>query len=139
MRFLSLTTILLTSFIMLSARQCGSGDTGGAGASMPDALWGVWVHSHEEDYAGNEVYRNPDYNFPPSRGRVKFDIKEDNELMWYGLAANDAHGNSKRAMWRSIDARTLEVYFPDESEQAFGMELVEITPGRLVLKRLTDD
>jgi hypothetical protein len=138
MNFFSLFTLALTAFITLSANQCGSGDTGGAGATMPDALWGVWVHSHEEDYAGNLVFRNPDFDFPPSRGREKYDIKSDGELMYYGLAANDAHGESVRGTWRAIDARTLEIFFPDESIKSFGFELVEITPSRLVVKKLTD-
>jgi hypothetical protein len=40
-------------------------------------LVGSWVHSHEEDHDGIEVYRPGDFDFPPSRGRSSFTLRAD--------------------------------------------------------------
>jgi hypothetical protein len=42
-----------------------------------DALYGRWIHSHEEDSDGEMVFRPATHPFPPSRGRTSFDLRPD--------------------------------------------------------------
>ena len=62
-------------------------------------LLGRWVHSHEEDRAGEMVFRRPAYAFPPSRGRRSFDLAADGSLVESGPGPTDrtqqSHGNWK--------------------------------------------
>ena len=44
-------------------------------------LHGTWVHSHEEDGEGTQVYRPPTYDFPPARGRESFELREGGVLV----------------------------------------------------------
>ena len=48
-----------------------------------------WLHSHEEDTAEETVYRPADYPFPPSRGRMGFELRPDGTLVRIGIAARD--------------------------------------------------
>jgi hypothetical protein len=41
------------------------------------ALERAWVHSHEEDTAGEQVFRPAEFAFPPSRGRRGFQLRAD--------------------------------------------------------------
>jgi hypothetical protein len=41
------------------------------------ALERRWVHSHEEDAPGEMVFRPADREFPPSRGRLAFELRPD--------------------------------------------------------------
>jgi hypothetical protein len=41
------------------------------------ALEHRWVHSHEEDAPGEMVFRPADHGFPPSRGRLAFELRPD--------------------------------------------------------------
>lgn len=52
---------------------------------------GKWTHSREEDSDGVKVFRPSSYKLPPSRGRVTFILKENGELEYMPLAANDLH------------------------------------------------
>jgi hypothetical protein len=40
-------------------------------------LRGRWVHSHEEDTDDEMVFRPETHPFPPSRGRVSFELRPD--------------------------------------------------------------
>lgn len=42
-----------------------------------DALYGRWVHSHEEDTDEEMVFRPAAHPFPPSRGRTSFELRPD--------------------------------------------------------------
>ena len=41
----------------------------------------AWVHSHEEDTAGEQVFRPADFPFPPSRGRRGFELRADGSYL----------------------------------------------------------
>jgi hypothetical protein len=46
-----------------------------------EALARRWVHSYEEDSAGDAVYRPSGYDFPPARGRRSFELRPDGTLV----------------------------------------------------------
>lgn len=132
MNQISLLSCLLLSLLLLSAQRCSED------YEMPHSLYGSWVHSHEEDHGGNLVYRPASYNFPPSRGREKFDIKPGGALLYYGIAPADGMATPEEGSWQAINERTIEVHLPQNEAQAFSAELVEVSNDRLVLRKLPD-
>jgi hypothetical protein len=46
-----------------------------------DCIYKNWIHSHEEDTEDKKVYRPSTFEFPPSRGRDGFEIKENGEFV----------------------------------------------------------
>ena len=46
-----------------------------------DCIYKHWIHSHEEDTEDKKVYRPSTFEFPPSRGRDGFEIKENGEFI----------------------------------------------------------
>lgn len=59
---------------------------------MPDPSTEIqkrWLHSHEEDTATEMVFRDSSFAFPPSRGRVGFELKPDGTYIDLGIAPAD--------------------------------------------------
>jgi hypothetical protein len=57
-------------------------------------LIGCWTHSREENKVDSKimVYRSCDYKeFPISRYRHRFELKENGKCNWLQLASNDSH------------------------------------------------
>jgi hypothetical protein len=54
-----------------------------------DLLQRRWVHAHEEDTDSEMVFRPADYELPPSRGRVAFELRPDGSFVESGLGAAD--------------------------------------------------
>jgi hypothetical protein len=54
-----------------------------------DLLQRRWVHAHEEDTDSEMVFRPADYELPPSRGRVAFELRPDGSFVEAGLGAAD--------------------------------------------------
>src|SRR3954453_22945104 len=48
---------------------------------LPRELFRHWVHSREEDQAGSQAFRPPDFDFPPSFGRDGFELRPDGEFI----------------------------------------------------------
>ena len=48
-----------------------------------------WLHSHEEDTATEMVFRDGSFAFPPSRGRVGFELRADGFYVDLGIAPAD--------------------------------------------------
>lgn len=55
-------------------------------------LLGAWSHSHEEDHDDLRVFRHSEYPFPPSRGRLSFELMPDGAARYSGLTADDRRG-----------------------------------------------
>jgi hypothetical protein len=54
-----------------------------------DLLQRRWVHAHEEDTESEMVFRPADYELPPARGRVAFELRPDGSFVESGLGAAD--------------------------------------------------
>ena len=54
-----------------------------------EQLQGRWVHAHEEDTDEEMVFRPADYDLPPSRGRLAFELRGDGTFAEAGLGAAD--------------------------------------------------
>lgn len=48
-----------------------------------------WKHSHEDDKGDTIAYRPKSFNFPPSRGREGFELKDKGIFIKYAIAPTD--------------------------------------------------
>ncbi|EMR04319.1 hypothetical protein [Cesiribacter andamanensis] len=135
MKTLGFFTLLLLSALLLTANRCGGGAEDYA---MPDSFYGSWIHSHEEDYSGYQVYRHPSFNFPPSRGRERFDIRPKGVLLYYAIAPTDGQADPEEGRWLPLNQRTIEVSLPKSRGYQFSAELIEIANDRLVIRKLPE-
>jgi hypothetical protein len=94
-------------------------------------LVGRWVHSHEEDTGDRVVYRSPDFDFPPARGRDAFTLDLDGVAL-VGRPGPTDRGETTPGRWSLRgDTLTLEA---DSWSATFVVDSFDGTT--LVLQRL---
>lgn len=65
------------------------------------------------------VFRPDGYPFPPSRGRIDFDLHDDVTCAYQAIARDDRH-ESSGSYWRfDATTRTFSVNLPSGSNQDF--------------------
>lgn len=75
-----------------------------------DDLLGTWIHSHEENRDGVQVFRPEEYMFPPSRGRASFALRADGSALT-GQPGPDDRGVTANGTWE-FDGTVLSVRSP---------------------------
>ena len=70
--------------------------------NQPD-LTGTWIHSHEEDHDGLQVYRPAGYPFPPARGRSALTLASDGSAR-SGSPGPDDRGIVADGSWHLADS-----------------------------------
>ena len=101
---------------------------------LPPAVFGDWMHSHEEDTSDVAVYRRPGYDFPPARGRRGFEIKRNGEFIWHRIAAADGNIDSQ-GRWRTEGAERVVVEFDDDRLESLRLDIVSCDDRTLKIKR----
>ena len=91
-----------------------------------------WVHSHEEDTAGEMVFRPADYVFPLSRGRFAFELREDGSAITSEPGAAD-RPRAAKGRWSLKDVELCLTAQAAAKERRF--EIVSATRERLVVRR----
>ena len=104
---------------------------------MPNAfdsalLHGRWLHAHEEDQQGREVYRPDSVQLPPARGRSGFTFESDGRAAKIGPGPTD-RSTSSSGTWKLDPHGRLTIRLADGPEEAYQVE--SIAPDRLVLKK----
>ena|SRR5258705_4198872 len=97
------------------------------------ALLQKWMHSREEDTETEMVFRPAGYNFPRSRGRAGFELKENDQLVEIGIAPTDAQQKTE-GTWR-LEGKKLAFYRGSESEPVRVMQVTSVEKDRLVVKK----
>lgn len=118
------------------ARQKSLESEGGIPLS-PDirkALQSAWIHSHEEDEGARLVFRGPDSELPPSRGRTAFTLKPDGVVEVVGPGPDDRR-RATSGRW-TLAATHLDIRSPGFSG-AFEVETVDAE--RLVIRRVREE
>ncbi|HEY4117848.1 MAG TPA: hypothetical protein VGM56_08335 [Byssovorax sp.] len=100
--------------------------------TKPEDLIGEWVHSHEEDARGEQVFRRPGFAFPPSRGRRRFTFLAGGRLADGGPGADDRAVARDGGAWR-LDGDQLVTQASGGAEQT--ARVVAVAPDKLVLQR----
>lgn len=95
------------------------------------SLVGRWVHSREEDTAGQSVYRSADYAFPPARGRDAFELQADGTSIDAPIAPGD--GNlSARGRWE-LQGDLLHLYSAGAKTPSRTVRILSAGAGRVVI------
>ena len=94
----------------------------------------TWLHSHEEDQGDIHTYRPNTYDFPPSRGRTGFSFNEGNVFVQYEIAATDGLEEIP-GRWRMADKDLIQVSFESDSLQDYQLEIVNLEPNLLKVRR----
>lgn len=95
----------------------------------PGDLVGSWTHAHEEDHDGVHVFRPSDRDFPPSRGRTSFTLRDDRTAS-AGTPGADDRGRTDDGTWK-LAGDVLTVRCPG---WAAAYEVVAAGPQRLDLR-----
>jgi hypothetical protein len=64
-------------------------DHGPRTSDLPRQLFRHWIHSREEDQADVQVFRPPDFPFPPSFGRDGFEMRPDGQFIQHDIGRAD--------------------------------------------------
>src|SRR5580765_4919443 len=104
-------------------------------ADLKQCLIGPWLHSHEEDGEGLQIYRPASYKFPPSRGRRGFEFREDGELVYIGIARTDG-AEPMAGAWSIEGADRVRITVTGGRVQPYELQIVSCTKELLKVRRL---
>jgi hypothetical protein len=103
---------------------------------LPLAIFKRWVHAHEEDMEGVEVYRPTTFRFPPSHPRPGFEIMEDGAFIEYVPAPDDGgvvRGGTGH--WEAEVSDLIRVNFDGVEPRSFTLTIVAIEEDILRVRR----
>jgi hypothetical protein len=100
----------------------------------PTTVVGVWVHSHEEDHSGIQVFRRSGYGFPRSRGRASYELRSDGTLGGSRPGPDDRHV-ATTGTW---DLRGSKLTITSAGGSPLQYEVQSVDPDRMVLKLVTN-
>lgn len=86
---LNMKIIFPILILMFALNNCSINKNSQSTAINADNLFGEWVHSHEEDNDNIKLFRLSTYDFPPSRGREKINLKGKGNLVYTPISPND--------------------------------------------------
>jgi hypothetical protein len=96
-----------------------------------ESLQGRWVHSHEEDTEGEMVFRPASHPFPPSRGRLSFELHPDGTYVESAPGPVDVPEESA-GEW-ALEGHRL-VLGADGDHPGWAGEVTSVGDDRLVVK-----
>lgn len=99
-------------------------------------LVGAWRHSHEEDHHGTHVFRKKDYPFPPSRGRLAFQLLADGLADFQPIGRDDRSPNVP-CHWMLAGSPIPDLILSNasqDSQAVFQGRIVHASPQRLEIE-----
>ena len=100
----------------------------------PTSVAGVWVHSHEEDQPGTQVFRRSGYAFPRSRGRSSYELRPDGALGGSRPGPDDRHvANTGR--W---DLQRSRLTITPDASSPLQYDIETFESDRMVVKQVTN-
>lgn len=96
-----------------------------------ETLLGEWVHSHEEDAPGQQVFRRPAFAFPPARGRDTLELKADGTAMLGGPGPTDVP-EARPGTWE-LEGETLRLS-GGAQDGTRHLEIASVDPEQLVVR-----
>lgn len=96
-----------------------------------NALQGHWIHAHEEDTEGEMVFRPASRPLPPSRGRMRLELRQGGAYVERSPGPVDVPEETT-GTW-SLEGGRLMLQAQDGTAQAWGVAKAEA--DRLVLEK----
>jgi hypothetical protein len=103
-----------------------------ASSSKHAALAKTWVHSHEEDKEGLQVFRPANYPFPPARGRDALHLEADGSLVKSIPGPDDRATTQPAGSWK-VHGKKLILEQGGASKE---YEIERADPDKLLLRPL---
>jgi hypothetical protein len=97
------------------------------------ALEGRWLHSNEEDTAGEMVFRPAGHPLPSSRGRLGFELRPGGSATMIAIGRGDAPEELAGTWELDEDGPSIRLRFEKEPERA--LLLVSVEADRLVVRK----
>jgi hypothetical protein len=105
---------------------------------MPDLPAGLlhrrWVHSHEEDTDTEMVFRPDTFGFPPSRGRVSFELREDGTFLDRGIGPTD-RSEETAGTWQLEGGERVVLRESGTDQVRRRLDIASVEPDRLVVRK----
>ena len=92
-----------------------------------------WVHSHEEDTEHEMVFRPAEREFPPSRGRMRFELLPDGKFVESAPGPTDAP-EKRTGTWKQVEGK-LMLDSDQAPEGRRELEIISADEDRLVVKK----
>jgi hypothetical protein len=96
---------------------------------------GEWVHAHEEDSPGEQVFRPASTPLPPSRGRQRLNIKADGTVVFGGPGADDRTVQASGRWETRPSGQVVLIPRAGSSGQQDRLFVTEVAHDRMVVKR----
>ena len=97
-----------------------------------NCIYKHWIHSHEEDTENKKVYRPSTFEFPPSRGRDGFEIRENGEFI---LSFPGPTDRSEKTFGNfTIDSNKLNVELVS-IQKSYTMTILSCDENRLIIQK----
>ena len=93
-----------------------------------------WVHSHEEDTKSEMVFRPDDFEFPPSRGRVAIELREDGTALDRGIGATDVPREAE-GRWTVDEDGSIVLLEKGTDTVLRRLPVESVGPNRLALRK----
>src|SRR5437763_86449 len=93
----------------------------------------TWVHSHEEDAGGAQVFRPASYSFPPARGRDALSLEANGSLVKTIPGPDDRPSAQPVGSWK-VDGKKLILEQHGGVSKEYTIESVD--PDKLLLRPL---
>jgi hypothetical protein len=93
-----------------------------------------WVHAHEEDTDDEMVFRPADYDLPPSRGRLAFELRPDGTFAEAGLGPADVPEEAS-GTWELEDGERIVLGEGASQGVPRVLPIASAEPRRLVIKK----
>ncbi len=99
----------------------------------PAEVFGLWLHSYEEDSGSGRVYRPADHPFPPSRGRRAVELRPDGTYIEYGSGPDD-RGSAVTGRWEHAGSGRVRVTVSRADGTSSTRTVTHRADGALVLE-----
>lgn len=106
----------------------------GCDNDLPKEIFKHWIHSYEEDTKGVKVFRPSHYNFPPARGRIGFEVKENGQFIQYRIGPTDRVVKVS-GRWKAEGRDKILVYFENKEIASFTINIISYTNDILRIKK----
>ena len=100
----------------------------------PGLLHRRWVHSHEEDSDTEMVFRPDTFDFPPSRGRGSFELREDGTFLDRGIGPTD-RSEEAAGTWQLEEGERVVLRESRTDQVRRRLDIASVEPDRLVVRK----
>jgi hypothetical protein len=103
-------------------------------SGLPAEIFGLWLHSYEEDTKATKVYRPPNYPFPPSRGRNAVELRPNGTYIEYSSGPDD-RGQAIAGRWQYLGGGRMQITTPGLGDSPSARQILSYVSGVLVIEK----